>query len=116
MARINGIPAGQNELACLFMKSAAKQRSSLLRNNFTWDPDVFLRTFDTWGQNIPLPLSKLAKEVAGLLLILSGQRFQIIAYLGVRNMFLTDNEIIFFLFFKLEFHLKHLMSDIMFRT
>ncbi|MPD03611.1 hypothetical protein E2C01_099253 [Portunus trituberculatus] len=50
VAKISGIPAGQNELVCLFMKSAAKQRSKLPRNNFTWDPDVFLRTFDTWGQ------------------------------------------------------------------
>lgn len=93
VAKINGIPAGQNELVCLFMRSAAKQRSKLPRNNFTWDPDFFLRTFDTWGNNNQLPLSKLAKKVAGLLLILSGQRFQTIDCLDITNMFLADNEV-----------------------
>lgn len=95
VAKINGVPAGQNELVCLFMRSAAKQRSQFPRNNFTWDPDVFLRTFDSWGDNNHLPFSKLAKKVAGLLLILSGQRFQTIDCLDIRNMFLTDNEVIF---------------------
>ena len=56
VAKINGIPAGQNELVCLFMKSAAKQHSKLPRSNFTWDPDVFLNTFHVWGSNNQLPL------------------------------------------------------------
>lgn len=95
VAKINGIPAGQNELVCLFMRSASKQRSQLPRNNLTWDPDAFLRTFDSWGDNNNLSLSQLAKKVAGLLLILSGQRFQTIDCLDIRNMSLADNEVIF---------------------
>lgn len=36
IARINGIPAGQNEVVCLFMRSAAKHRSKLLKCDIIW--------------------------------------------------------------------------------
>ncbi|MPC74552.1 hypothetical protein E2C01_068915 [Portunus trituberculatus] len=99
VAKINGVPAGQNEMLCLFMKSAAKQRSKFPKNNFTWDSDAFLHTFNVWRHNNQLCLSSLAKKVAGLLLILSGQRFQTIDCLDIRNMSLTMRS-----FLKLEIH------------
>ena len=95
IAKIHGVPAGQNDLVCLFMKSAAKQQSQFPRNNFTWDPDTFLNTFNAWGHNNQLSLSSLTKKVAGLLLILSGQRFQTIDCLDIRNMSLTATDILF---------------------
>ena len=95
VAKINGVPAGQNDMVCLFMKSAAKQQSQFPKTNFTWDPDAFLNTFNVWGHNNQLPLSYLTKKVAGLLLILSGQRFQTIDCLDIRNMSLTATEVIF---------------------
>ena len=82
-------------MVCLFMRSVAKQRSTLPKNDLTWDPDLFLRTFDKWGSNRKLSLLTLSKKVAGLLMILSGQRFQTTDYLDIRNMTLTQNAVIF---------------------
>ncbi|MPC49747.1 hypothetical protein E2C01_043559 [Portunus trituberculatus] len=61
VAKINGSSAGQHKVVCLFMRSAAKQRSKLPRVGFTWDPDLLLKTFDGWGGNTQLSLSTLTK-------------------------------------------------------
>ena len=83
IAKFSGVSAGNNDMVCFFMKSAATQQFQFLKINFTWDPDAFLHTFPVWGHNTHLSLSYLIKDVAGLLLILSGQGFQTIDCLDI---------------------------------
>ncbi|MPC36779.1 hypothetical protein E2C01_030248 [Portunus trituberculatus] len=63
VVQIDGTPAGQHKIVCLFMRSAAKQRSKLPRDGFIWKPDLLLKTFDGWGSNTKLFLSTLTKKV-----------------------------------------------------
>ena len=77
------------------MRSAAKHHSKLFRSNFTWDPDLLIQTFEAWESNIHLSLSTLSQKVASLLMILFGQRFQTTDCLDIRNMSLSQNEVIF---------------------
>ena len=94
VAKINGMPAGQHQMVCFFMRSVAKNRSNLPGGGFTWVPDLLLNTFEAWGSKTQLSLSALSKKVASLLMFLSGQRFQTIDCLDIRNMLLTQDEVI----------------------
>ena len=93
--KVEGVPVGQHELVIRFMKGAFKIRPALPRYNVTWDVSSVLGYLKSLAPARTLSLLKLSQKLAMLLLLLSGQRGQVLPLLDIRNMDLNDSRVKF---------------------
>ena len=95
IARLDGQPAGQHPLVIRFMRAVFQERPAFSRCHFTWDPKLVLTYLKRLGPNDHLSLIQLSRKLAALLLLVSGQRGQVLRFLDTRNMSISDSMIVF---------------------
>lgn len=95
VALIDGQPAGQHLLVRRFMKAVFQEKPSLARLQSTWDPDLILDYLRGLGQNEALSLIQLSRKLTMLMLLLSGQRGQVLHLLDTRNMSISGSRVSF---------------------
>ena len=95
IARIDDVPAGAHPLVTRFMRAVFQKRPSLPRYQTTWDPDLVLNYIKSLGLNEDLSLIMLTKKLTMLMLLVSGQRSQVVHLLDVRNMVISDSRVSF---------------------
>ena len=95
VAFIDGNPAGRHPLVCRFMRAAQNTKPAFPRYASTWDPEIVFTYLDSLGDNDQLSLLLLSRKLTLLLLLLSGQRFQSIELLDIRNMSLSSSKAAF---------------------
>ena len=95
IARIDGQPAGQHPLVISFIHAVFQERPAFSRCHFTWDPELVLTYLKHLGPNEHLSLIQLFRKLAALLLLVSGQRGQVLRFLDTRNMSISDSMIVF---------------------
>lgn len=95
VAIIGGKPAGQHPLVSRFMKAVFQERPSLPRYHSTWDPDLVLSYIKGLGQNDSLSTIQLSRKLTMLMLLLSGQRSQVLHFLDIRNMTVSETSVSF---------------------
>ena len=85
----DGSKFGDHHLVKLFMKGIFNTDPPKPRYIDTWDPEVVLKLLMTWSPAHKLSLGKLTKKVVMLILLVTGQRGQIIKALNTNNMSIT---------------------------
>ena len=91
IALIDGMPAGTHPLVRRFMRAVFQSRPSFPRYQTTWDPDLVLNYIKSLGPNEDLSVILLTKKLTMLMLLVSGQRGQVLHLLDVRNMIISDS-------------------------
>jgi hypothetical protein len=81
----------------LFMKGTFNVNPPKARYISTWDPSQVLTFLQTWFPASEISLDKLSMKVAMLILLVTGQRPQILAHLRLTNMKTTSEVIEFIL-------------------
>lgn len=77
------------------MRAAQNTKPAFPRYASTWDPEIVFTYLDSLGDNDQLSLLLLSRKLTLLLLLLSGQRFQSIELLDIRNMSLSSSKAAF---------------------
>ena len=93
----NGILFGVHPDVKLFMKGAFNVNPPKAKYITTWNPTQVLEFLQTWTPASELPLEKLVMKVAMLIMLVTGQRPQILSKLHMDNMKVTDDSIDFVL-------------------
>lgn len=83
------------------MRAVFLERPSLSRCKTTWDPDLVLN-YMSLGANENLSTILLSKKLTILMLLVSGQRGQVLHLLNIRNMYISDSRVSF----QIRDHLK----------
>ncbi len=92
-----GVSFGKHPDVVTFMKGVSNLKPSVPKYVDTWDPDLVLKLFKLWAPAKRLSLKVLTFKTIVLLLLVSGQRPQIIQALTVDNMKVSPNSYKFFL-------------------
>ena len=92
---IDDKPAGKHPLVSRLMRAVFQQRPSFSRCQSTWDPDLILNYIKSLGLNENLSTILLTKKLTMLMLLVSGQRGQVLHLLDIRNMILSDSRVSF---------------------
>jgi hypothetical protein len=93
----NGQLFGAHNDVKLFMKGIFNIKPPQARYVSTWDPSQVLTFLQTWFPASEIPLEKLSMKVAMLILLVTGQRPQILANLHLNNMKVSTDVIEFIL-------------------
>ncbi len=75
------------------MKGIFNKRPSFPRYTVTWNPEVVLKLFSSWGENKTLNLKQLTHKLCTLLLLVSGRRGQTIILINIQNIKFVDQEV-----------------------
>ena len=89
---LGGTKIGESSTICRFMKGVFNLRPSLPRHINSWDPDVVLRYLDVDSKN--LKILEFSRKVAFLVTFLSGQRVATIAQLRLKDLQITENQLL----------------------
>ena len=81
-----GYSFGAHPHVKLYMKGVYNELPPMPRYVNIWDPEVVLKLLKSWAPASKLSLQKLTSKVAMLLLLVTGQRPQILRALDTRNM------------------------------
>ena len=84
--KIDKTSLGKHELTNLLMRGIARQIPRTPKYDTIWDPDVVLKFLKTWSPAKKLNLLQLSIKTTTLVLLVSGQRPQILAHLSLDNM------------------------------
>ena len=91
----NGQPFGQHQDVRLYMKGAFNMRPPKPRYLSTWDPSIVLDFLQTWYPAQDLHIDKLVMKVALLIMLVTGQRPQLLSRLRLDNLRTTENTLEF---------------------
>ena len=80
------VPFGSQNEVKLFMKGAFNQKTPTPRYVSTWDPSQVLKFLESWTPASDLSLEKLTIKTILLILLVTGQRTQIITSLDLNSM------------------------------
>jgi len=75
------------------MKGIFNKRPSLPRYTVTWNPEIVLKLFSSWGENKILNLKKLTQKLCTLLMLVSGRRGQTIILINIKNIKVEEHEV-----------------------
>ena len=92
---IGNIPAGRHPLVCRFMKAVFQVRPSLSRSRIIWDPAVVLNYIEGLVFNDNLSTIQLSRKFTIFMLLVSGQRGQVLHILDIRNMSVSSSRVSF---------------------
>lgn len=95
IAKIGGQPAGQHPLVIRFMRAVFQERPAFSHCQCTWDPELVLNYLKSLGPDERLSLIQLSRKLTALMLLVSGQRGQVLSFLDIRNMSISDSMIVF---------------------
>ena len=93
--KVDGKYLGQHELTSRFMLGIAKQLPRLPKYDNIWDPDQVVTFLKKWSPAKKLNLLQLSAKTATLILLVTGQRPQILHYLSLENMTLKNATVTF---------------------
>lgn len=88
-----GSKIGSDEQISRFLKGVYKQRPSLPKYNFIWDPQTVLDFISDWYPNDVLPLVQITKKLAMLLALCTGHRVQTISVIKLTDLVFSQNQI-----------------------
>ena len=88
----SGVPFGTHPDVCCFMKGVSNIKPPATRYTVTWDTDIVLQFLRKWKPAHKLSLKKLTLKVCMLILLVTGQRGQILLSLRVNNMEVSTTE------------------------
>lgn len=91
----DGTKFRNNDNISLFMLGAFNKNPPQARCSATWDPDVVLNGFRKGQAPEDLPSELLVKRLAFLILILSGQRPQLLQSLTLDNVTIDSSQVVF---------------------
>ncbi len=91
----SGLPFGQHPDVLSFMKGIHNMKPSVPKYMNTWDPDEVLKLLKLWSPAKMLSLQLLTYKTIVLLLLVSGQRPQIVQKLTIDNMELGGSTVKF---------------------
>ena len=92
---IDGKPAGQYPLVSRLLKAVFQERQSFSRCHTTWNPELMLSHIKSLGPNEELSLIQLSRILTALMLLISGQRGQVLHLVDIRNMSITNSRVSF---------------------
>ena len=92
---INGKPLGQHTLTALLMRGIARQLPRTPKYQTIWDPEQVVQFLRTWAPARALNLLQLSIKTATLIMLVSGQRPQILSFLTLDNMVMKRSVITF---------------------
>lgn len=87
LEKYEGVDFGQHFAVCKIMKGVYRKRPQISRYQFTWDINLILELFKSWGENKFMKFKELTKKLATLMLITSCQRVQTLAKLKISDLF-----------------------------
>jgi integrase len=93
----NGLTFGSQPDVILFMKGAFNMRPTKPRYTSTWDTSQVLTFLETWIPASEISLEKLTLKLMVLILLITGQRPQLLTKLDISNMKTGDDYYEFFL-------------------
>ena len=86
-----GTPEGSHPLVRNFTQGVFNLKPSTPRYVDIWDPEIVLKFLKSWSPAKALSLTKLVKKLCVLILLVSGQRGQILQALTIDNMSVGKN-------------------------
>ena len=89
--RDSGIQFGEHPDVKLFMKGVFNQRPTRPRYTEIWDSNDVLEFLKTWWPAKRMSMKRLTLKLAMLILLVTGQRGQILSGLDVENMQISDS-------------------------
>ena len=92
---VDGKYLGQHELTSRFMLGIAKQMPQVPKYESIWDPDQVVTFLKKWSPARKLNLLQLSAKTATLILLVTGQRPQILHHLSLDNMEMKSSTITF---------------------
>ena len=93
--RFDTVPFGVHPDVVQFMKGLNNLKPSVPRYSQVWDLDLVLDLLKLWSPKTKLGLRILTMKTAMLVLIVSGQRPQILSKLNVDRMDISKNKVVF---------------------
>ena len=93
--RFEGINFGSHPDVIQYMKGIGNLKPSAPRYSQVWDLDIVLKTLKLWAPKQKLDLRVLTMKTVMLVLIVSGQRPQIISKLNIDRMEISPNKVTF---------------------
>ena len=84
--KINGKPLGQHPETTLFMRGIARQLPRTPKYESIWDPEIVVKFLRTWSPARVLNLLQLSVKTVTLIMLVTGQRPQILKHLTLDNM------------------------------
>ena len=84
--RYSGVAFGSHPDVTLFMKGVYNLNPPMPRYVRVWDPSILVNFVKTWSPAHKIPLDKLVRKLVILILLVTGQRPQILLALTVDNM------------------------------
>lgn len=94
VATVDNLPVGQHPLTKRFMKAVFNLRPALPKTVNTWDVDIVLEFLRRLQPVASICLLDLSRKLVTLLLLLSGQRGQIISLIDIRNISVTNSRLV----------------------
>ena len=91
----DGKPFGQHDFVKLYMKGVFNSQPPVPKYFDTWDPDTVLNLLKKWSPASKIDFKHLTLKVAFLILLVSGQRVQTLAFLDISNMKQSDSSFTF---------------------
>lgn len=88
-----GNKVGSDEQVSRLLKGAYKQRPSLPKYQFIWDPQTVLNFISGWYPNEVLPLDQITKKLAMLLALCTGHRVQTISVIKLTDFVFSPHQI-----------------------
>jgi integrase len=95
LPRVDGATIGKHDIVRWFIRSVYERRPPQPRYSRFWDVKVVFDLFKSWPKNSLLSLKDLSMKLAVLLLLVTGQRGQVIVALNIEHMDLSRTEAIF---------------------
>ena len=93
--KIDGKYLGKHELVTRFMLGIAKQLPRVPKYSSIWDPDQVVAFLKQWSPARKLNLLQLSAKTATLILLVTGQRPQILHYLDLHYMEIKNASVTF---------------------
>lgn len=85
---------GSDEQVSRLLKGVFKNRPSVPKYNYTWNPQTVLDFIGNWYPNNNLPLDKLTKKLATLVALCTAHRVQTLSVIKVEDIVISQNQII----------------------